>query len=85
MQLEVKLTGIMSTMAVANGDAGEHATMVAPGLAAPYHQHLFNVRLDMEVDGTENAVYEVDAEGWGEPAGRARTRGGTCSAPRPPC
>jgi primary-amine oxidase len=67
MQLEVKLTGIMSTMAVANGDAGDHAKMVAPGLAAPYHQHLFNVRLDMEVDGTENAVFEVDAVGAGEP------------------
>ena len=35
MQLEVKLTGIMSTMAVAGEDAGEHARMVAPGLAAP--------------------------------------------------
>jgi primary-amine oxidase len=67
MQLEVKLTGIMSTMAVANGDAGEHAKMVAPGLAAPYHQHLFNVRLDMEVDGPDNAVYEVDAVGSGAP------------------
>ncbi len=61
MQLEVKLTGIMSTMAVADGDAGDHATMIAPGLAAPYHQHLFNVRLDVEVDGPDNAVYEVDA------------------------
>jgi primary-amine oxidase len=67
MQLEVKLTGIMSTMAVANGEAGDHAKMVAPGLAAPYHQHLFNVRLDMEVDGPDNAVYEVDAVGSGAP------------------
>ena len=31
IQLEVKLTGIMSTMAVADGDAGDHAKMVAPG------------------------------------------------------
>src|SRR6516165_2785849 len=67
MQLEVKLTGIMSTMAVADGDAGEHAKMVAPGLAAPYHQHLFNVRLDVEVDGPHNAVYEVDAVGSAAP------------------
>ena len=67
MQLEVKLTGIMSTMAVANGDAGDHAKMVAPGLAAPYHQHLFNVRLDIEVDGPDNAVFEVDAAGAGAP------------------
>ena len=70
MAFEVKLTGIMSTMAVAPGapgapgDAGTggpaHATMIAPGLAAPYHQHLFNVRLDVEIDGPDNAVMEVD-------------------------
>jgi primary-amine oxidase len=60
MQLEVKLTGIMSTMAVGDDGPGEHARMIAPGLAAPLHQHLFNVRLDMEVDGPDNAVFEVD-------------------------
>jgi primary-amine oxidase len=67
MQLEVKLTGIMSTMAVAEGEAGGHASMIAPGLAAPYHQHLFNVRLDMQVDGPDNEVYEVDAVPTGAP------------------
>ena len=67
MQLEVKLTGIMSTMAVAGGDPGDHARMIAPGLAAPYHQHLFNVRLDMQVDGPDNEVYEVDAVPTGSP------------------
>jgi len=75
MQLEVKLTGIMSTMAVAGNEPGEHARMVAPGLAAPYHQHLFNVRLDVEVDGPDNAVLEVDAvpspPGAGNPVGSA--------------
>jgi primary-amine oxidase len=60
MQFEVKLTGIMSTMAVADGVATPHANLVAPGLAAPFHQHLFNVRLDVEIDGTDNAVVEVD-------------------------
>ena len=75
MQLEVKLTGIMSTMAVEGDDPGEHARMVAPGLAAPFHQHLFNVRLDVEVDGADNAVFEVDAvpspPGEGNPVGSA--------------
>ncbi|HVN50241.1 MAG TPA: primary-amine oxidase, partial [Acidimicrobiales bacterium] len=61
MQLEVKLTGIMSTMAVPAGTSPDHASMIAPQLAAPYHQHLFNVRLDLDVDGPVNAVYEVDA------------------------
>ena len=74
MQLEVKLTGIMSTMGVDGADPGPHANMVAPGLAAPYHQHLFNVRLDMEIDGPENAVFEVDtvpvAARRGQPVGQ---------------
>jgi len=63
MQLEVKLSGVMSTMAVSgnNGEGVENASMIAPQLAAPYHQHLFNVRLDFDVDGTANSVYEVDS------------------------
>jgi primary-amine oxidase len=60
IQLEVKLTGILSTMAVAPGEQPSFASMVAPQLAAPYHQHLFNVRLDMDVDGPTNSVYEVE-------------------------
>ena len=80
MQLEVKLTGIMSTMAV--GPTASRATtpaLIAPRLAAPYHQHLFNVRLDMEVDGPDNSVYEVDAV----PPRRARTtRGGNAFGPK---
>jgi primary-amine oxidase len=63
IQLEVKLTGIMSTMAVdPAGPAPTHASMIGPGLAAPYHQHLFCARLDLDVDGGHNEVYEVDVE-----------------------
>jgi primary-amine oxidase len=61
IQFEVKLTGILSTMAVPPGVEPLHATLVAPQLAGPYHQHLFNVRLDFDVDGTANTVEEVDA------------------------
>jgi primary-amine oxidase len=61
VQLEVKLTGIMSPQAVAPGAEPDHAVLVAPQVAAPYHQHLFNVRLDVEVDGPANAIFEVDA------------------------
>ena len=75
MQLEVKLTGIMSTMGVDHGVGDAHANMVAPGLAAPFHQHMFNVRLDMEIDGPDNAVLEVDTVptplGEGNPWGNA--------------
>jgi primary-amine oxidase len=62
IQLEVKLTGIMQTMAVPEGWDGAYATLVAPGLAAPHHQHLFNFRLDFDLDGAANCVEEVDTE-----------------------
>ena len=62
IQLEAKLTGIVSPMAVAPGEVPEFANMIAPGLAAPHHQHLFSARLDFDVDGAPNSVYEVEAE-----------------------
>jgi primary-amine oxidase len=62
IQLEVKLTGVISPMAVDPGDVPEFAGLVAPGLAGPNHQHLFSARLDLDVDGTTNTVYEVEAE-----------------------
>jgi primary-amine oxidase len=62
IQLEVKLTGIVSTMAITPGDTPEFANVIAPGLAAPHHQHLFSARLDLDVDGPANTVYEIDAE-----------------------
>ena len=60
IQHEVKLTGIMSTEALAPGERPRHAPQIAPGLAAPVHQHLFCARLDFDLDGPVNEVYEVD-------------------------
>ncbi len=62
VQLEVKLTGVISPMAVEAGATPEFAGLVAPGLAGPNHQHLFSARLDLDVDGPTNRVYEVAAE-----------------------
>jgi primary-amine oxidase len=62
IQHEVKLTGIMQTMAVAPDEKPRYGELIAPNLAAPNHQHLFNFRLDFDVDGTTNSVYEVDVE-----------------------
>ena len=60
--LETRLTGIMSTQAVNDGDDLPHARLIAPGLAAPLHQHLFCVRLDLDVEGTDNIVTEIGVE-----------------------
>jgi len=63
IQFEAKLTGIVQTRAVAPGETPGFGTLVAPQLDAPNHQHLFNMRLDLEVDGPDNTVLEVDAVG----------------------
>ncbi|HVB25435.1 MAG TPA: primary-amine oxidase [Ktedonobacteraceae bacterium] len=59
---EVKLTGIMSTRAMLPGEQPKYGTLVAPQLCAIIHQHFFNVRLDMMVDGLHNCVYETHLE-----------------------
>ncbi|WP_431906173.1 primary-amine oxidase [Amycolatopsis thermoflava] len=60
IELEAKATGITFTSAYP-AEGHEYATEMAPGLGAPYHQHLFCARLDVSVDGDRNAVDEVDA------------------------
>ncbi len=62
IQYEVKLTGILSTAAVPPGEVPKYGTLIAPQLYAPAHQHIFNVRMDMCIDGMQNSVYEVDVE-----------------------
>jgi primary-amine oxidase len=60
IQLEVKLTGILSLGAVQPGEKPKYGVLVAPQLYAPNHQHFFNVRLDFDLDGPANTVYQVD-------------------------
>jgi primary-amine oxidase len=67
IQFEIKLTGIISTGAVHPDEHPRYGTILAPGLYAPIHQHIFNVRLDMSIDGFTNSVYEVHTEA--EPVG----------------
>ncbi|HET7055396.1 MAG TPA: primary-amine oxidase [Thermomicrobiales bacterium] len=68
IQCEVKLTGILSTGAVAPGETPRYGQLLnADGLYGPIHQHFFNFRLDLDVDGPVNTVYEEHAEA--DPAG----------------
>ena len=62
IQYEIKLTGIIAPAAIAPGALPVSGTLVAPGLYGPNHQHYFNVRLDMMVDGPLNSVVEVNCE-----------------------
>ncbi len=60
IQLEVKLTGIVNTQAHKPGDKPRYGTEIAPGLNAPNHQHFFNARLDLDIDGATNTATEVN-------------------------
>jgi primary-amine oxidase len=62
IELEIKLTGIVLTTALAPGETSDYGTIVAPQTLAAHHQHFFSVRLDMAVDGNRNSVYEVETE-----------------------
>jgi primary-amine oxidase len=67
LELEVKLTGVISNGATLPGEDPKWGTLVAPRVYGPIHQHFFNVRLDMMVDGPNNSVYEVNTVS--DPAG----------------
>jgi primary-amine oxidase len=67
LQLEIKMTGILNTGTLPDGQTRKYGTLVAPRLYAPNHQHFFNVRLDMMVEGLRNSIYEVHTEA--EPMG----------------
>ncbi len=77
IELEAKATGVLFASAYQPGSP--YASEVAPGLGAPYHQHLFSARLDMTVDGVANRVDEVSLQrlpvGPDNPYGNAFTRG----------
>ncbi len=78
IQYEVKLTGIVNTGALMPGETSKYGTLIAPQLYAPIHQHIFNVRLDMSIDGQRNSVYEVNTEA--EPLGPENPHGNAFSA-----
>jgi primary-amine oxidase len=60
IQMEVKLTGIVNTQALKPGEVAKYGTEVAPRLNAPNHQHYFNARLDLDIDGEANTAQEVN-------------------------
>jgi primary-amine oxidase len=61
IEYEVKPSGIVFTGAAPpEASSHPHGELVAPGVYAPHHQHVFCVRLDPGIDGSYNTVEEVD-------------------------
>ncbi len=67
LEMSVSLTGIMTTKTVLAADGHEeHGHRVAPDLEAVHHQHFFNFRLDMDIDGTANSIVEMNTRAAAE-------------------
>ncbi|KAF2673059.1 hypothetical protein BT63DRAFT_475624 [Microthyrium microscopicum] len=61
IHMELRATGILSTTPIVPGLDNPWSTTVAPGVAAPYHQHIFCLRIDPAIDGRQNTVVYEDS------------------------
>ena len=66
LEVDAALTGIMLPKGVKDAKVAGHDGMFGSGhlvsanVEAPHHQHFFNFRLDMDVDGPNNSVHEMN-------------------------
>jgi primary-amine oxidase len=61
LEMDVLLTGIMEPKAVkVAGMHDAYGHLITREIEAPHHQHFFNFRLDMDVDGQSNDVAEMN-------------------------
>ena len=63
IESEVRATGIMVTTRFPDGDPRPpYGTLVDQQTYAPFHQHFIIARLDLDIDGGANTVYESHTE-----------------------
>lgn len=71
LELDAALTGLMLPKGVRDVKSTAHLPasghLVAANVVAPHHQHFFNFRLDLDVDGPANEVREMNTRAM--PAG----------------
>lgn len=72
IELECKLTGVPLATS-ASPEPRPNVEPIADGLVGPIHQHLFCFRLDLDIDGADNTVEEIDVVT--EPVGPANATG----------
>lgn len=71
-KLEIKLTGMLNTYCMHSSEtASPWGTEVAPAINAHNHQHIFSLRVDPEIDGSNNSVVQSDAVPSDAPVGSA--------------
>ena len=63
IEMEIKLTGIVGVSAVgADNHNPAQSPLISTELTSPVHQHVFSFRLDWELDGGNNSLYENQIE-----------------------
>jgi primary-amine oxidase len=60
--VETRATGIMSVVAIDEGKTSPYGAVVAPGILAQNHQHIFAVRIDPAVDSYAKGETQVIVE-----------------------
>ena len=62
IECEVRASGLMVTTPMQNdGDSSPYGTTVDTRTYAPFHQHFIIAKLDLDIDGEDNTVVEVDS------------------------
>jgi primary-amine oxidase len=62
IECEVRASGLMVTTPMQNDDdSSPYGTTVDMRTYAPFHQHFIIAKLDLDIDGEENTVIEVDS------------------------
>jgi primary-amine oxidase len=61
LHYRIQATGILSTVPIALGATVPYGTNVNEGVMAPYHQHVFALRIDPALDGDKNSFMEEDS------------------------
>ena len=79
IEIDAKAAAVAFTSAFPERGSA-NISQLAPGLGAPFHQHLFSARLDMAVDGFTNRVEEEDVVR--QPMGEGNERGNAFSSKR---
>lgn len=59
--IETRATGIVSAVNIDPGKTSPYGNVVAPGVMAQNHQHIFAVRIDPAVDGHQNTVIKEES------------------------
>lgn len=61
LHYKIQATGILSTAPIDSGTTVPWGTNVNEGVMAPFHQHVFSLRIDPTIDGDNNSFTEEDS------------------------